>query len=257
VYIVTGSTAGIGKEVARMLYSKNAKTYIAARSPEKATKAIAGIKASAPSSKGDLIFLPVDLSDLTTIKTSVARFLAAETKLHVLFNNAGVMSVKDSMARTPQGYEVNLGVNILGTFLFTKLLTPILIATAKSEPPSSVRVVWVSSSSTELKGEKNVGLSLDNLDYHIPKPGMERYSNSKAGNWLHGVEFARRFKADGVVSVPLNPGNLNTELAREHGFIFTSVVKLIVYPPKNGAYTELFGGLSDKITIEDTGCWGE
>ncbi|OCL04328.1 NAD(P)-binding protein [Glonium stellatum] len=255
VYIVTGANTGVGKELARMLYSKNAKVYIFARSEDKATKAIAEIKQAAPTSTGDLVFLPVDLGDLTTIKVSAERFLAVEEKLHVLFNNAGVMKSDKGLTKTAQGYETHLGVNAIGTFLFTKFLTPILVATAKSEPPNTVRVVWVSSSGTELFGHKGVGISLDNLDYHIEKPASERYAISKTANWAYGAEFAKRYKADGVISIPLNPGNLTSDLARDQGAMFKLMVKVVAYPPINGAYTELFAGLSSQVTIEKSGDW--
>jgi retinol dehydrogenase-12 len=254
---VTGSNTGVGKELARMLYSSNAKVYIAARSEERANKAIAEIKSAAPTSKGGLVFLPLDLRDLTTIKASARRFLTAENKLHVLFNNAGVQALDPvDKNRTKQGYEVHIGINNVGTFLFTKFLTPILVSTAKTEPPSTVRVVWVSSSGAEFVGIKNVGLDTDNLDYHVDKPAMVRYGLSKAGNWLQGVEFAKRYKADGVVSVALNPGNLASELYREQGAMFMIATKLIMYPSINGAYTELFAGISPEVTLEKTGSWG-
>jgi len=42
-----------------------------------------------PSSKGDLVFLRLDLDDLTTIKSSAQEFLSKEKQLDVLWNNAG------------------------------------------------------------------------------------------------------------------------------------------------------------------------
>ncbi|KAL1989082.1 hypothetical protein VTN96DRAFT_5845 [Rasamsonia emersonii] len=231
VYIVTGSNTGVGKELARMLYSKNAKVYIAARSEDKANKAIEEIKKSTPASTGALVFLRLDLSDLTTIKASAESFLSSERKLHVLFNNAGVMTPSQGVSKTAQGYELHLGVNNIGTFMFTKLLTPTLVTTAKSEPPNTVRVVWVSSSATEFFAHKSLGVLLDNLDYHIDK--------------------SPHYKADGVISIPLNPGNLSSELYRKQGAMFRLMVKLIAYPPVFGAYTELFAGLSPKVTIDN------
>ncbi|OTA67956.1 putative short-chain dehydrogenase [Hypoxylon sp. EC38] len=253
VYIVTGSSAGIGKELARMLYSKNAKVYIAARSQDKANKAIDEISKALPSSKGSLVFLKLDLGDLTTIKGSAEEFLAKEQRLDVLFNNAGVQNPLPEPSKTPQGYEYHLGVNTIGTFAFTKVLTPILASTAKTEGTS--RVVWVSSSGTELAGEKSVGIDMRNLDYHEDKPYLIKYSASKTGNWLHGVEFAKRYKADGVISVPLNPGNLSSELYRDQKGFMKLVTSLITYPPINGAYTLLYAGLSPDITLDKTGSW--
>jgi retinol dehydrogenase-12 len=236
-----------------LLYSANAKVYIAARSEEKAQKAISDMQTAHPSSKGSLVFLRLDLADLTTIKATVEEFLSKENKLHVLFNNAGVMSVSTVPDRTAQGYEMNLGVNNVGTFLLTKLLTPVLISTAHSEPPNTVRVVWVSST-IDLAAEKHVGVPLDNLDFRKRKvPGMGRYGLSKTGNWLHAIEYAKLHKADGVVCVPVNPGNLGSELARDHTRFVQWILSFIVHPVYLGGYSLLFAGLSPEVTLERSG----
>jgi retinol dehydrogenase 12 len=106
-------------------------------------------------------------------------------------------------SKTKQGYELQLGTNNVAPFLFTKLLTPILIKTAKVEPPGTVRVVWVSSSAAEGFSPKN-GVDLDNLNYKVDKAAWHKYGVSKAGNVLHAKEFASRYKGDGVVSVVSN-----------------------------------------------------
>ncbi len=210
-----------------------------------------------PESKGEIVFLKLDLNDLTTIQASAESFLAKESKLNVLFNNAGLMGVTKGPDRTAQGYEINLGTNVIAPFLLTRFLAPTLVSTAKAEPVGSVRVVWTSSLGTEMSGEKSVGVSVDDLDALEKKPGMERYALSKAGDWLLGVEFARRFKDDGVVSIPLNPGNLNSNLAHEHSGFVRFLLRGVVHPPVNGAYTSLYGGLSTDITLEKSGSWGE
>ncbi|KAI9676691.1 MAG: hypothetical protein M1822_008254 [Bathelium mastoideum] len=229
VYIVTGSNTGVGKEVAQILYSKNA--------------------------KGSLVFLYLDLADLSTIKPAVERFTSQESKLHVLFNNAAVQALgNDGSTKTAQGHEMHIGVNVLGVFLFAKLLTPILVATAKTEAKDSVRVVWVSSLGAEIVGGKSYGLSLNYLNYWPALSPLERYGISKAGSWLHGVEFAKRYQADGVVSIPCNPGHLRSDLYREGSFLFKAILSAtLLHPPVNGAYTELFAGLSPELTMDNTG----
>jgi retinol dehydrogenase 12 len=194
---------------------------------------------------------------LTTIKPSAQAFLSKETELHVLFNNAGVMTPPQG-SHTVQGYEQCLGINNIGPFLFTKLLTPILISTAKSASPNTVRVIWVSSSGAEYIGVKSAGVPIDNLDYHKDEPATYKYGVSKAGNYLHSCEFAKRYKAEGVISVSLNPGNLVSELANNQPGAFQWMKRhLADYPTVNGAYTELFAGLSAEVTIERTGDWGK
>ncbi|QYS92616.1 hypothetical protein H0G86_000026 [Trichoderma simmonsii] len=147
VFLVTGCSSGVGKELAKILYSHNAKVYITARSTKKAEAAIADIKAAHPESRGELIYLHLDLNDLSSVKTSAEEFLRLENRLDVLWNNAGVM-LSPTGTKTKQGYEEQLGVNCLATFLFTQLLTPLLISTAKTAAPGSIRVIWVSSSAT-------------------------------------------------------------------------------------------------------------
>lgn len=195
VYLVTGATSGIGLQLARILYSKNAKVYIAARTE---AGSIAHIKKAEPASKGTLVFLPLDLADLRTVKKSAEQFLASETRIHVLFNNAGHMANDDKkMDTTAQGYEKQLGVNCLGHFLLTKLLTPTLLATAadKNTFTDEVRVVFLSSLAAEFYHEKQRGLDISNLDYHRPKASIYQYGLSKVGVWAYGVEFSKRFKA--------------------------------------------------------------
>ncbi|KAJ4422057.1 short-chain alcohol dehydrogenase [Gnomoniopsis sp. IMI 355080] len=258
VIIVTGSNTGLGKEIARMLYSKNAKVYMMARSEEKTHEAIKEIKTSLPNAHGELHFIRLDLSDLKSIRQSVDEFLSREHQLHLLFNNAGV-GYPEKGSKTKQGYELQLGVNCLGPFGFTNFLAPTLVATAKVSPRGFVRVVWVSSSASE-------AFRPNHLMETLPKIGeageMDKYSISKLGNYLHATEFAARYKADGVLSIPLNPGALDSDFWRSQGGITTAILrKTVLHPPVYGAYTNIFAAFSPEITIEKSGSyiapWGQ
>jgi len=252
VFIVTGASAGVGKALAEILYSHNATVYVAGRSETKGQKAIDDIKLKVPSSKGQVVFLQLDLADLTTIKKSADEFLAKETRLDVLWNNAGVM-VPPQGSKTAQGYELQLGTNCLGAFLFTKSLTPLLVETAKTAPPNSVRVIWLGSSATELSPKD--GVVLDNLDYKKDQITWTKYAVSKTGNYYYGTEYAKRYKDDGIISVSLNPGNLKTELQRHVPWWQYMMFGWILYEPIYGAYTELFAGLSPAVTAAESGVW--
>ncbi|KAF1838384.1 retinol dehydrogenase 12 [Decorospora gaudefroyi] len=253
VYIVTGANTGLGKELARLLYSRNGTVYVAARSSEKANAAMTWIKEQHGSSQGALHYLHLDLNDLEGIKPSVEAFLAKETRLDVLWNNAGVMMPPQG-SKTKQGYELQLGTNCVAPFLFTKLLTPLLVKTARREQSGSVRVVWVSSSAAHL-GAPTGGVDMQNLDYKTEQHAGLKYSVSKGGNVLHALEFQRRYGEEGLVSVVLNPGNLETELLRYTSVLQRLVLRLILYPVVNGAYTELFAGLAPGVAAIKTGEW--
>lgn len=199
VCLVTGSNTGMGKEVARILYSKNATVYVAARDEGKGLAAIDDIKKAHPQSKGILRFLQLDLADLAAVSTSADQFLASERRLDLLFNNAGVMHPPESW-KTKQGYDMMLGVNCVGHFLLTKKLTPLLQKAGADSPKGTVRIIFVSSSAATLSAPKE-GVPLDNIDYKTPKDTLYRYGVSKAGNYLQATEFAKRYKNDNIISV--------------------------------------------------------
>ncbi|KAI1305624.1 hypothetical protein F5Y03DRAFT_355353 [Xylaria venustula] len=252
VTIVTGANTGLGKEITQILYSKNAKVYMLARSEEKTEKAIESIKAAVPNSNGELIYLHLDLADLPSIKSTAEQFSRRETQLHLLFNNAGV-AFPASGSKTKQGYVLEIGVNCLGTFALTKLLTPTIVSTAKTSPPNSVRVIYVSSNAAEGFSPKNY---VQNVEHAENLTAVGKYFSSKLGNYLHAAEFAHRYKKDGVVSVPLNPGALDSDLWREQFSVVQSILRAtLLHPPIYGAYTCLFAAFSPEITLEKSGSY--
>ncbi|KAI1127335.1 retinol dehydrogenase 12 [Nemania abortiva] len=253
VFVVTGATSGVGKVLAGFLYAANAKVYLTGRSQEKGSEAISQLRSIYRNSTGDLIYLHLDLCDLHSVRESARDFLSKETKLHILFNNAGVM-LPPKGSKTVQGHELQLGVNAISPFLFTKLLTPCLVSTARESGPGEVRVVWVSSCFAGYFAPKG-GVDMQNLDYSKDKHEWVKYGTSKAANTLLSAEFARRYGGDGIISVSLDPGNLKTELRRHAGFLFRFLVSLIEHEPRYGAYTELFGGFSPDITIDNNNAW--
>lgn len=232
---------------------------MAVRPGTKASIAMASIQAAVPKSLGTLAILPLDLADLNAVKKAAEEFVSLENSLHGLINNAGVQALEDTNgeARTAQGYEVHIGVNVLAPFLFTRLLRGVLAATARQEHAGVVRIVWVSSIGTETIGENERGLSADYLDYWPLMSPLERYGLSKAGNWLHGVECAKRYASGGILSFPINPGHLRSDLYRQGGSLFKLALRPVLFPPRYGAYVELFAALSPTLSIKDSGAWSK
>ncbi|OAQ92093.1 short-chain dehydrogenase protein [Purpureocillium lilacinum] len=258
IVVVTGSNTGLGKEIARIVYSKNATVYMMARSEDKTLAAMESIRADVPNSGGALHFIRLDLSDLASVKAAADAFLSREQKLHLLFNNAGV-GYPEKGATTAQGHELQLGVNCIGPFALTKLLTPRLVAAARTSPKDSVRVVWVSSSAAE---GVNPATFMESLAKIQTLGQLDQYSLSKLGNYLHAAEHAARYKADGVLSVSLNPGALDSEFWRTQGSVTTWLLRrTLLYPPIYGAYTNLFAGFSPEVTADKSGSyiapWGQ
>lgn len=87
IALVTGGNTGIGYETTKQLLLKNAKVYLAARSPEKAAAAIKRLQEETHKSA---IFLQLDLADLPSVRRAADAFLAQESRLDLLFNNGWV-----------------------------------------------------------------------------------------------------------------------------------------------------------------------
>ncbi|EIW74073.1 NAD(P)-binding protein [Coniophora puteana RWD-64-598 SS2] len=238
VVIVTGGNAGIGKECTKILLGKNAKVYIASRDEAKAKRAIEELKGVTGK---EALFLRLDLANLRKVKTSAEEFLSKESELHVLFNNAGVMSCPIDYV-TDDGYDMQFGTNVLGHFYFTKLLLPVILSTAEKAPKGSVRVVNVAS---------NAHLFSD-VKFELLKDSPARrkrrtellYGQSKTGNILLSNELARRY-GHRIVSISLNPGAIKTELQRHSGAALTAILNWLVLKDVSfGPLTQLYAGTS-------------
>ena len=252
VFVVTGGASGVGFFLAKILYQAGGKVYIAGRSEPKASQAIESIKSASPSrpSPGTLSFLYVDLSDLSTISSAASTFLRHETKLNVLFNNAGV-SLPPLGSLSAQNHDLQIATNCLGPYLLTQLLLPALRAAAVDSPPASVRVVWTSSQMVDLAAPSG-GFTMTDIT-SPPKDQSATYTASKVGNWFLASEFARRVSDDGILSVTQNPGNLKTDLLRHAPWAMRIAARPLLWDAKMGAYTELWAGLAEEVGMESGG----
>lgn len=177
VFIVTSGASDIGHQLASILYNSGGRVYIAGRSEANVRLSISNIQAAStisPSTVGELEFLHLELDDLSTIKTTVDAFTAKESRLDVLFNNAGV-SLPPAGSLSKQNHELQLATNCLGPYLLTRLLLPSLSATAAQSAPAAVRVVWTSSQMVEPRG-------------HQRRPGRCKADNRRPGPELYHDE---------------------------------------------------------------------
>ncbi|KAJ7084581.1 NAD(P)-binding protein [Mycena belliarum] len=256
VVLVTGGNAGIGYETVKQLLLKNAKVYVAARSPEKAHDAIKRLEQE---TKKTAIFLQLDLADLTSVRKAAETFLAQESKLDILINNAGVM-VPPREQLTAQNYDLQFGTNVVGHFLFTELLIPALTK-SHEETKLPARVVNVSSMGHRLAPG-------DGIELATLKGGPERdawlkkkadlsgrwtlYGQSKLGNILVSNYLARKY-SDVLVSCAIHPGFIRTDLF-QYGNLFERLGGTLGYPTPLGAYTQLWAATYATPT-EITGQW--
>ncbi|KAJ6565478.1 NAD-P-binding protein [Mycena vulgaris] len=244
ITLVTGGNTGIGYETVKQLLLKDAKVYLAARSPEKAAAAIKRLKQETSKTA---IFLQLDLADLPSVRKAAETFLALESRLDILFNNGGVMTSPTDQL-TAQNHDLQFGTNVLGHFFLTELLIPALTKSYE-ETKIPARIIHTSSIGHQMAPG-------DGLEYVSLKGGPARdawlkaagsvsapwrlYGESKLGNILISNYFAKTYSAV-LVSCAVHPGGIATELSRHSAGWMQIAYNALAYPAPMGALAQLWG----------------
>jgi NAD(P)-dependent dehydrogenase (short-subunit alcohol dehydrogenase family) len=132
--LVTGSTDGVGRLVARKLGQAGARVLVHGRDVERGARVVAEIETSG----GAADFLAADLSALAEVRRLAEDAQAGLDRLDILINNAGIGTAGPRQT-SAEGFELRFAVNYLAGFLLTLLLLPLI---KKSTP---ARIVNVSS----------------------------------------------------------------------------------------------------------------
>lgn len=200
VAVVTGANGGLGLETARALAAKGARVILAARNPERAARAQAGILAAYPAAV--LRVGQLDLGSLASIRAFAEWLRDRHPRVDLLVNNAGVMATPEG--RTEDGFETQFGVNHLGHFALTALLLPALLRAP------AARVVTVTSTG------RHTGRPVDPDNPHLTgryNP-WRAYGQSKLANVHFALGLQQRLHEAGAAAISLtaHPGVANTDL---------------------------------------------
>ncbi|KAG0713261.1 Retinol dehydrogenase 12 [Chionoecetes opilio] len=238
--IITGGTAGIGKETARDLLHRGARVIIACRNLEKGCK-VAGEMRSDGSSAGEVVVRRLDTSDLSSVRAFAKEVLDSEKAIHVLINNAGIYGMGKRQV-TADGLELTMATNHFGHFLLTNLL----LGRLKESAPS--RIVNVSS----LAHKYASGLNLNDLVINNPYNPSRAYAFSKLCNILFTRELADKMAGSGVTVNSLHPGIVRTEIFDAMNFSFATLITNILLTvcskgAVSGAQTNIHLAVSEEV----------
>ncbi|CCA76354.1 related to Oxidoreductase, short-chain dehydrogenase [Serendipita indica DSM 11827] len=246
VAIVTGGNAGIGYEIVKALLTKHAKVYLTSRSTTNGEVAVRKLRDEVKDA--DVHVLEINLADMSSVKRAASAFQSKETQLHLLINNAGVMSPPVDHV-TAQGYDLQFGTNVLGHYYFTHLLLPTLKSTSSSIPatdPIGVRIVELASDAHLLSaftgGEVIKLETLKDGDARRAVGTTQLYMQSKSGNILVAAARARKMTELGIniFTASANPGRIESNLQRHAPAMGQILSKPMLYPTKMGALTPLY-----------------
>ncbi|MEM9086814.1 MAG: oxidoreductase [Pseudomonadota bacterium] len=196
-FLTTGGNSGIGLEAAKILATKNADVVIACRNEAKGRAALAKL---VNLGAGRCELLTLDLADSATIRAAASESGERFGAIYGLINNAGVMQTPKQ--KTQDGFEMQLGTNHLGHFLWTALMIG-------QVDPAEGRVVTVSSIA-----HKFGRIDFDDLMMERGYDPSRSYTRSKLANLLFAQELHRRLEAAGsnIKSIACHPGYSDTSL---------------------------------------------
>jgi len=204
VAVVTGGNGGLGLATCRQLAVHGASVVMAARNMAKAEAACGLILSETPDARLDIRKL--DLSSLASVESLAADVLAAHPRVHMLFNNAGVMAVPEGT--TADGFETQFGVNFLGHFALTLSLMPALLAAAAAPGSGGARVVCTTSIARVTAGK----FDLADLQLRGRYRPWTAYGISKRAMLEFAFELDRRLASRGVRAFAADPGFSRTGL---------------------------------------------
>ncbi len=199
--LVTGVSAGLGVETARVLAAHGADVVGTARDLAKAQGATDGVREAAKAGGGSLELVALDLADLASVRAGADALVANGRPFDLVIANAGVMA--PPLGRTADGFETQFGTNHLGHFVLINRIASLL--------HEGARVVVLSSSGHRFSDVDLEDPNFERADTYTP---FGAYGRSKTANALFAVAFDDRHKARGVRATAVHPGGINTELAR-------------------------------------------
>ena len=236
LFIITGGNSGIGFEAAKLLAERNADVVIAARDELKGKKALAKL---VNLGEGTCNLLSIDLADMSSIRKAAKEASDRYGAVYGLINNAGVMQTPKQ--QTKDGFEMQLGTNHLGHFLWTALMMG-------QVDGRGGRVVTVASIM-----HKFGRIDFDNLMLERGYNPNTSYNRSKLANLMFALELHRRLEAAGsrIKSIACHPGYSDTPLQSKVNnpalrLVYKVSNTVFAQPASRGAWPTVLAAADDR-----------
>jgi NAD(P)-dependent dehydrogenase (short-subunit alcohol dehydrogenase family) len=203
IALVTGSTDGVGRYVARKLAEAGAEVLVHGRDAVRGGQVVAEIE----SSGGKARFFAADLSSLEAVRGLASAVSQSAGRLDLLINNAGIGSGGAGAQRrvNAASCEMRFAVNYLSGFALTALLLPLLTASAPA------RIVNVASAGQQ-------AIDFDDVMLSRGYSGGRAYMQSKLAQVMFTFDLADALAGTGVTVNCLHPASyMATTMVREAG----------------------------------------
>lgn len=210
VILITGSTDGLGREVALSLAEPGTHIIVHGRNRERGLEVVRAIEETGGSAR----FYQADLAHLDQVRAFGTSVLRDHDRLDVLVNNAGIwLTSEEGRQVSAEGHELHFAVNYLSHYLLTRMLLPLLLETP------AARIINVASGAQRPIDFDDVMIERDYTD-------GRGYAQSKLAQILFTIDLASELEGTGVTVNALHPATMmNTTMVLSRGATTRSSVE--------------------------------
>ncbi len=234
ICLISGGNSGVGKAMATGLARSGATVIILCRNKEKAEQTTDEIIYK--TKNGNIDYMLADLSVQNSIRQLAETFKSKYADLHVLSNNAGILSMKRKL--TADGIESTFAVDYLSHFLLTNLLLDLL----KSSRPS--RIITVAGGPSILKKTK---INFDDIQFENKYNGIKAAVQAALARTIWTYELAKRLSGTSVTANSFHPGLVQSNLTRNIPLIGRPLSKLSRYFLNSECKTGIYLAVSPEV----------
>ena len=191
VAIVTGSSRGLGRAIAREFAREGASVVVSARpssptglpgTPDDTARAI-------EDEGGQALSLSCDVSDETQVRSLVERAMDRYGKIDVLVNNAGIMVIGETMMQIDTArWDQSMATNVRGLYLMCRHVVPMM-----------------------MKESRGNIINLGSRSVTSPHAGGTLYGATKAAVHMFSFCLAEELREHNIAVNVLSPGGMKSE----------------------------------------------
>lgn len=185
IVIVTGSTKGIGKEIALEFGRCGAKVVVSGRNEERANEVCEEIRAAG----GEAAAVIADVSKMDDAQALIDKTAETFGRIDVLVNNAGITRDNLIMRMKEEDWNTVVDINLKGTFNCVKSITRLMM---------------------KQRGGKIINIT--SVVGQIGNAGQVNYSASKAGIIGLTKSVAKELATRGITCNAIAPGFIETDM---------------------------------------------
>ena len=213
VVVITGSSRGIGKAIAKEFAKNNYSVLLNARDEKELIETVREIK-NEISDPSQVAYLTGDISEekicISLIEEAINKF----GRINVLVNNAGISGPSQRTNNiTSKDWDYVIGVNLRGTFLCTREALKYM---TRSSNNNNNNIDRVKSNNKDFDYDLNFSIiNISSVHESIPMPYSAPYSASKGGMEMLTKNIALEVAEKGIRINGIAPGAINTPMNKD------------------------------------------